>query len=317
MLAQHGKFITCILFLAICHDSLIAGDHFLHLGVQIAKDHLLFDEVFPHKGGQFHRNDDGQRDGHKRDNRHTPIVGEEHHKCADESQHTRNEGGDGLRNRIGNIVDIVCHTAHDVAAGVIVRIADREVGDLPEQIFAQGEYRRLRNFRGSKTLQHRHEGACHIHDSHQHEIFDKTVEIHMKLSAGQGNRVNGFSLQLWPKKGEEGRDQGGDHDRNDKIFALADVLHQFDDRTLRILRFFPNHRAARTAMSAACAVSLLECAKLIGSHLFLNGRTFWWISRHGCAFWRLTVHGLSVLRKFLFVRHYGGPPSVSDFICEW
>ena len=197
---------------------------------------------------------------------------------------------------------------------MVVRIPDREVGDLAEQIRTEGEYRCLRDLCGSKALQHRHQRASHVDDQHQHEVFHKAVEIHMELSVGQGDRVDGFALQLRSQEGEKRRNKGGDHDRDDEILALADVLHQLDDRPLDILRFFPDHGSARSAMVSACAVFLLECAQFIGRQLPLTGCAGF---SARCAIRGLTVRHRCAIREFLFVRHYAAPPSVFDFICEW
>ncbi len=149
-------------------DHVVAGEHLLHVPVEVAGVLPLRRELFLRALGDEDRDDHRHRYHQHRDEGQQPADGEHHDEHADD----RERGGDDLREallqRLRDVVDVVGHAAEHVAARVVVEVLERQAGELLVRILPQPVHGALRHA-GHDVALHPGEERTHQVDGDQQE----------------------------------------------------------------------------------------------------------------------------------------------------
>ena len=209
-------------FIGIGLNVLFAGEHFLHETVHAAVAFgaaaIAWADLFPHEGGIAHGNgnghqgDDGQGGGEVD---HHEERANHRHQAGHDLGHIRGDAG-------GDHIHIIGNPADDIACGVVVVIAHRQVHQLLKDIHP--------HFPGHPFAQI---GHAHIDDKghgaggHIHKEHPRGVEAHLlKIDPSHacGCLVDGKACVFWPHEGENVADKAQKDNGKEQVFIAGKVL---------------------------------------------------------------------------------------------
>ncbi len=263
------------------HDRAVAHDAFLNLCVELTEKLLLSDEIAAHALGDERGHENGDGNGDDADERHFPASVEHDGERADDDDQAGNERGNGLGDGIRDIFDIVGHTAHDVAVGMVVDVFDGELFDAAEKVVTHRADRSLRELCGKAALREGEARGKHVEDRDQRKDLAHGFEIHAGKAVdefhitalhGVGREiVQRFGLKNGGSESDErGNDNADDHDEEQNL-AFSDIGEQSSDGLLHIFRFFNRHGTASAAHAGSAGHHAAGTAgsALIGSVLIV------------------------------------------------
>ena len=191
----------------------VSADHLLHRAVQLPQEHLALPRKFPHLPGKdFGRN---QRQKHSRaaEQRQLPAIPQHDRHRPHDRQHARKQRRQRLRNRRGNVFDIVGHAAHDVSVGVGIQICHRQIRNFIKQLLPHPFYNSLAEPRAEYALQQLAAAVQQIDAQHEGQHGQHFALIRA------GNSVDGFALQAGRQNAaKRSENHNGQHAENQLSF---------------------------------------------------------------------------------------------------
>ena len=263
------------------------------VAVQLAEQGGPLAVDLAHHGGHLFRHQHGQQHAHHGDQRELPAVKEHDRHGAGQGHHAADQRAEALGHGHGDVLHVVGHAAHDVAAGVRVEVGDRQVVDLVEQVVPHPPHDALAQARRQQRLR-KSRADVDEKDSEQRER--KLIQQVPRLVL---DRIDRAALHGGRGKRQKRYGDHGDQHARQQFFLAAEIGQQALHGALHVFRLF--HFVAHAPAGASLRPSGAEVDPGRGGllHGLLKGG----------------LHGIGALFKALRqgvrldVCHYAAPPS--------
>ena len=251
------EFFLCDLLMVEDLDHLLSGDGFLHIAVERTQGRLLQGVVLSGGPGNGRDRLEHQRD-HKYRDQCQYHIGVKHERQSTCQREPRRKDGDQRRaQHVSDIVDIVCETAHQVAAGVAVIETDRKLLHMVEEILPHPLQAVLADAHQKTRLQVSGDNTRHIDREHDDQRPEEPGRVSAAPVHGNDIGIDDRAQHIGRRKRGNGRDQHTDQGSCKARLFLQHIGHQACDGMAHILRSsaLPVTGAASTRTAASSAFS--------------------------------------------------------------
>ena len=233
-------------------DDLLAVDHLLDIAVDPAERLLLLEEVLRGLTAQLFN--DLEHDAHAEQyEQRQPYI---RHQHADEHRDNGHRRGKHLRHGLAEHllqrIGIVGEMAHQIAVGMRIEVANRQLLHMREHLVTHLFEHALRNADHQPVVDKRSCNADEIDHRHAHQRMQQTGKHRRCL---QQQRRNIVVDQAFEEHGAchvcHSRQQNAD-EYNHKLYAVAllNIFHKTSERLFRIFAALAAHHASAAAGSA-------------------------------------------------------------------